>query len=46
MYTATGDVYEGQYKLGKRIGRGKMILKAGGLYEGFWQEDLYHGIGH
>ena len=40
-----GDVYEGEWKNGKRCGKGKYIYAQGDLYEGEWQDNQRHGRG-
>ena len=40
-----GLVYYGQWKDGKRWGRGKQLWKEGTLYEGYWQNDMANGEG-
>ncbi len=34
-----GDVYTGQWKAGKRNGRGKLVRANGDTYEGEWKND-------
>ena len=40
-----GHVYEGDWKDGKRNGRGKMVFANGEIYEGDFQDDNMHGHG-
>ena len=40
-----GSVYKGQWKDGKREGKGKMTDDNGTIYEGEWKNDRYHGKG-
>ncbi len=39
------DVYDGEWKDGKRDGKGTSRLVCGDVYEGEWQDGLKHGIG-
>ena len=39
-----GSVYDGQWKNGKRFGRGRFFTSSGGLLEGYWNSGLHlHG---
>ncbi|CAM9842361.1 unnamed protein product, partial [Ectocarpus sp. 13 AM-2016] len=40
-----GGVYEGQYRLGKREGHGRLDLPDGSEYEGAWRNGRQNGIG-
>ena len=40
-----GAVYEGQFKFGKRQGRGKQSGTGGALYEGNWKDNMKDGYG-
>ena len=37
--------YEGEWKEGKRCGRGVMHFKDGAVYEGEWKDNCFHGTG-
>lgn len=37
--------YDGEWKQGKREGKGKMIYTLGGKYEGEWKNNVFHGTG-
>eukprot|EP00824_Muranothrix_gubernata_P009735 TRINITY_DN22441_c0_g1_i1.p1 TRINITY_DN22441_c0_g1~~TRINITY_DN22441_c0_g1_i1.p1 ORF type:complete len:393 (+),score=76.77 TRINITY_DN22441_c0_g1_i1:41-1180(+) len=41
----TGDTYEGDWKKGKRDGRGKMEYSDGEIYDGDWRDNKPHGNG-
>ena len=41
MYWNDGDKYEGEWKKGKREGRGIYYYKNGSRYEGIWNNDEY-----
>jgi hypothetical protein len=45
QFTKDGVIYEGQWMLGKRHGRGKQIWPNGSIYEGYWSEDKANGKG-
>lgn len=38
-------VYEGQWKDGKRAGKGKQVWKDGAFYEGYWLNNMANGYG-
>lgn len=38
-YYKNGDVYEGQWHDGHRVGRGKLIFGKGGMFQGTFKED-------
>ena len=38
-------VYMGQWKDGKRCGRGKQIWRDGSCYEGYWMNNMASGFG-
>ena len=40
-----GDIYEGEFKAGKRNGLGKYIWEDGSYYNGFWKNNKKHGYG-
>ena len=40
-----GDVYEGEWREGKRCGQGKLTLADGAEYNGEWFDDEKHGSG-
>lgn len=40
-----GDVYEGEYRDGKRHGQGKYTFKKGGVYEGQYEDNKKEGQG-
>lgn len=40
-----GAVYYGQWKDGKREGRGRQVWKDGTFYEGYWAQDMANGEG-
>jgi hypothetical protein len=40
-----GAVFEGQWKEGKRQGKGKQVWKDGSIYEGYWKNDMANGRG-
>ena len=42
---AAGDVYEGNYKHGKKHGLGKYVSSDGCVYSGEWLDDKKHGMG-
>lgn len=42
---ADGSTYDGEYKDGKRHGRGKMVFKDGSKYDGDWKADNFEGQG-
>ena len=42
---ADGDMYEGQWRAGKRHGQGKFTYATGDMYEGGYVEDKRHGRG-
>lgn len=43
MHYANGTVYEGQWKDGKRQGKGKYTTKYGAVLEGYFDDDQIHG---
>lgn len=43
-HTRSGK-YEGEWKAGKREGKGKMEFVLGGTYEGEWKDNRFHGLG-
>jgi hypothetical protein len=42
---AEGDVYDGDWKDGKRHGHGVFVTLDGDIYNGGWTEGAYHGYG-
>lgn len=42
---ADGSTYIGQYRIGKRSGKGKQIWTDGSVYEGGWDNDCQNGWG-
>lgn len=42
---APGDSYSGQWRLGRRHGKGVLKLVGGDIYDGEFQDDLWHGKG-
>jgi hypothetical protein len=42
---SNGSEYDGEWRGGKRYGRGKMVWADGDTYEGGWSEDKMHGRG-
>jgi hypothetical protein len=40
-----GNVYDGEFKDGKRHGKGKVTFHSGALYEGYFKDDKKHGKG-
>ena len=40
-----GSIYLGQFKHGKRHGRGRQIWTDGSYYEGYWKDDMANGHG-
>ena len=40
-----GEVYDGEWRGGKRWGNGKLIYKNGDYYEGGWTKDIPYGSG-
>jgi hypothetical protein len=40
-----GGVYEGNWKNGKRHGKGKYTYAGGVVYEGNWENNMGHGKG-
>lgn len=40
-----GDEYRGAWRDGKRHGKGQLILGSGDMYEGDFENDVYHGFG-
>jgi len=40
-----GDVYKGEWRLGKRHGAGVLTLAGGDIYDGEFEDDLWHGNG-
>ena len=42
---SNGDVYEGQFKDGKRTGQGTYTWLSGSVYEGQWKDNEQHGLG-
>ena len=40
-----GEVYEGEYKSGKRHGEGKQIWSDSTYYQGTWSNDMADGYG-
>lgn len=46
LVLSTGEVYLGDFHLGKRHGKGKLIFSAtGDVYEGDWSHDKMQGKG-
>ena len=46
MTYATGDVYDGNYRMGIRHGRGSYIYAdSGAVYKGEWRDDQMNGKG-
>eukprot|EP00163_Fabomonas_tropica_P001403 TRINITY_DN11059_c0_g1_i2.p2 TRINITY_DN11059_c0_g1~~TRINITY_DN11059_c0_g1_i2.p2 ORF type:complete len:163 (-),score=56.78 TRINITY_DN11059_c0_g1_i2:228-716(-) len=45
MQWAEGGKYEGDWKDGRRHGRGVFYYLNGDVYDGEWQDDLKHGVG-
>lgn len=43
--TVDGDFYKGDWKIGRREGKGKLQMKNGDSYEGDWVNNLPHGRG-
>jgi len=43
--SASGDVYEGEWKQDKREGKGKWQYHNGDKYSGEWKGDMRHGHG-
>ena len=40
-----GDVYDGEFKDGKRHGHGVYTWSYGGVYDGEWKDGKQHGQG-
>lgn len=40
-----GNLYEGEWKYGKKEGRGVFRWPAGDVYEGEWKDDKHEGLG-
>jgi len=40
-----GDIYEGEYKNGKKNGYGTYTYRSGDIYEGEWENSVNHGLG-
>jgi hypothetical protein len=40
-----GAIYEGEWRNGRKEGKGKMIFSKGGVYEGDWRKDQREGKG-
>ena len=38
-------IYIGEWKNGKRYGKGKQYWDTGSFYEGYWQDNVYNGKG-
>ena len=45
MYIWDDDIYDGEYKLGCKHGRGTYSWEDGPKYHGEWQNGLMHGRG-
>lgn len=45
MRYPSGKYFEGEFKEGKKEGKGKMIYPDGSLHEGVWQSNKKCGIG-
>ena len=45
MYYKRGDKYEGEWKDGKRKGRGVNYCRDGSVFEGYWENDKAQGYG-
>eukprot|EP01084_Bolivina_argentea_P243096 407593_1 len=43
MVSASGAVYEGEYKDNKYHGHGKYVSASGAVYEGEYKDNKYHG---
>ena len=43
--SAAGDVFEGEFVMGKKHGQGKLVKKSGVTYEGAWDAGVPHGPG-
>ena len=42
---SNGDVYKGEFKAGKKEGRGKLTLANGDIYDGEFKADMKDGRG-
>lgn len=40
-----GDIYTGDWKMGKATGNGSFFSEKGVHYDGEWLEDQFHGVG-
>ena len=40
-----GQVYEGEWKHGRKNGKGKYTYPSGNIYEGGFKDDKFHGKG-
>ena len=45
MTYSNGDVYKGEFKAGKKEGRGKLTLANGDIYDGEFKADMKEGHG-
>ena len=45
MIYSDGEVYEGQYLMGKKCGRGRETYPSGEVYEGSFVNDIKNGKG-
>lgn len=45
MHYTNGDVYEGDWKSGKRHGNGRLVDPEGSVYTGQWSNDIQTGYG-
>ena len=45
MFFENGDKYEGDWKVGKREGKGKQVYANGNVYDGEWSDDKRQGLG-
>ena len=45
LVSADGSCYKGEWKGGKKHGRGIYMWPDGSMYEGEWEEDRFHGYG-
>lgn len=45
IYKTNHSEYEGEFKMNKKNGKGKLILKNGGIYEGEFKDGKFNGFG-